>query len=82
MKAQCQVCGQTHYVSGLKRGERLADRRCVCGGQLKGVASGPPQNKGQKIGACPVCGKRRFGGRPCWWHTEAEKAAAKGVSEK
>ena len=58
--AICLSCGQEiRWFGG--RGQRLADRRCPCGGELKGKTAGRPSaSKGQTIRTCVVCKRRSF----------------------
>jgi hypothetical protein len=76
MQAVCNDC-RTETRVALRRGTRLADSRCSCGGPLQRARSaGPSASAGKRFGRCPVCGKKRLEGRPCFYHAKEEVGQA------
>lgn len=62
--ATCTECGDEVWWRN-RRGARLADHRCACGGTLRASRAYDAEprrtNAGKKAVVCPVCGKRRYG---------------------
>ena len=56
--AICKACGRREHWRA-QRGERLADRRCQCGGELGAKTAGrPSKGKGLSYTVCAICEKR------------------------
>jgi hypothetical protein len=56
--AICKACGRRKHWRA-QRGQRLADRRCQCGGKLTAKTAGrPSEAKGLSYTVCAICERR------------------------
>lgn len=55
--ATCQSCGKAVHWRA-RRGCRLADIRCTCGGELRSDTAGRATNRHLKFARCVFCGRR------------------------
>lgn len=59
-RAICEACGR-EVSWGARRGCRLEDRRCSCGGRLRSKTAGvPSKTRGKQYHVCAVCSRKRL----------------------
>jgi hypothetical protein len=82
------ICTECNFLLDHRQGRGFRLAECVCPACHKpGVMrkakwtpdgyklmDGASVHKGEKYGKCPVCGKKRLGGRRCWYHRDYDPA--------